>query len=190
MTLAARIENKFAIRHTWVMDAALILTGSLLIAASAQVRFYLPNTPVPVTLQTLVVLLIGAALGSWRGMAAAAVYVAAGSLGLPFFAGLKGGALALLGPTGGYLLGFVLATSLVGWMAERKLDRTVLSALPMFLAGQVVIYLCGTLWLSQFVGGFSQAMLVGVLPFVVGDAIKMVAAILILPASWQAVRPE
>jgi len=185
MTLAVQIEKKLAIQNSWLKDVALIVVGSLLIAASAQVRIYLPGTPVPLTLQTLVVLLIGAAFGAWRGGAAAATYLAAGSLGLPFFAGLKGGALALLGPTGGYLLGFVLAAILVGWLAEQRLDRKWTSALPVFLAGLAVIYLCGTLWLSLFVGGISQALAAGVMPFIFGDLIKISAAGLFLPAAWR-----
>lgn len=175
-------------KHSILAEISLVLTGSLLIAASAQVRFYLPNTPVPVTLQTLAVLLIGAVLGSRRGMAAAGTYMTLGSLGLPFFAGLNGGALALLGPTGGYLFGFVLAAGLVGWLAERKADRQMLSSLPMLLAGMGVIYLCGSLWLSQFVGGFGLAITAGVLPFVLGDLLKILLASFVLPAAWRMIR--
>lgn len=180
MTLAVHVLEKMH-RRSLAADIALILAGSLLIAGSAQVRFYLPNTPVPITLQTLAVLLIGAAYGSWRGMAAVVTYLAAGSLGLPFFAGLKGGAIALLGPTGGYLAGFVLAAGLVGWLAEHKFDRTVAGALPMFLGGQLVIYLCGVLWLAQFVGGFAPAVATGILPFIAGDLVKISFAMLALP---------
>lgn len=185
MTLAVYTVRKIASQHPLLADVSLILAGSLVVAASAQIRIFLPNTPVPITLQTLAILLIGATLGTWRGMAAVATYVAAGGLGLPFFAGFGGGALALLGPTGGYLLGFVLAAGLVGWLAERKLDRKWSSALPMFLAGQLIIYLCGMIWLSHFVGGIAPALAAGVLPFLVGDGIKVAVSILALPAAWR-----
>ena len=188
MTIATHLINKMSEKRTALAEISLVLTGSLLIAASAQVKFYLPNTPVPVTLQTLAVLLIGAVLGCRRGMAAAATYVTLGSLGLPLFAGMNGGALALLGPTGGYLFGFVLAAGLVGWLAERKADRRLTSSLPMFLAGLTVIFLCGSLWLSQFVGGFGPAISTGILPFLAGDAVKMLLAAFLLPAAWRLVR--
>ena len=187
MTLAVHALEKMH-RRSLAADAALILAGSLLIAGSAQVRVYLPNTPVPITLQTLAVLLIGAVYGPWRGMAAVVTYLAAGSLGLPFFAGLNGGAIALLGPTGGYLAGFVLAAGLVGWLADRKFDRTVAGALPMFLVGQLAIYLCGALWLTQFVGGLAPAVATGILPFVAGDLIKICLAMLALPLAWRWIR--
>ena len=190
MTLFVQTVKRLTNRNSILAEVALIMTGSILIAASAQIRFYLPNTPVPVTLQTLTVLLIAAVLGSWRGVAAVVTYIAAGSLGLPFFAGLKGGPITLLGPTGGYLLGFVVAAGLVGWMAKRKVYYNLLSAIPMFLAGQVVIYVFGTIWLSQFVGSISQALTVGVLPFIPGDIIKVVVGILILPTTWRIFRNQ
>lgn len=188
MTLAVHTVRKIAHRHAALADLGLILAGSLVVAASAQVRFFLPQTPVPVTLQTLAILLVGAALGTWRGMTSVILYIAAGILGLPFFAGLNGGTLALLGPTGGYLLGFVLAAGSVGWLAEHQFGRTLSSSILMFVAGQMVIYLFGILWLSGFVGGLNQAVFAGFLPFVLGDALKLTAAIWLLPTVWRLTR--
>lgn len=179
--LAVHTLGRITHRRTWISNTALVLTGALVIAALAQVRIPLPFTPVPLTLQTLAVLLIGAVLGSRRGAAAVLAYLAGGILGLPFFAG---GQAALLGPTGGYLLGFVLAAFIVGKLAERGLDRSIRTSLLPFLAGEFIILACGSLWLASFVG-FSQAITLGVLPFLLGDALKALAAAALLPAAWK-----
>jgi len=170
-----------------VRDILLIVGGSLFVAGMAQVRIPLPFTPVPITGQTFAVLLVGAALGANRGAASLLLYLLEGIAGLPFFAGGAGGLAALLGPTGGYLIGFVAAAYLVGLLAARGLDRRVPSALLAFLAGEVVIYLFGVAWLSIFLG-FPRATAAGLLPFLVGDALKLVAAALALPAAWKLVK--
>ena len=168
-------------------DLLLIITGSLCVAGMAQVRIPLPFTPVPITGQTFAVLLVGASLGSRRGAASLVLYLLLGLLGLPFFAGGTSGLSALLGPTGGYLVGFVLAATLVGSLAARGLDRRVPGALLAFLAGEIVIYLFGVAWLSVYLG-IKQAIVAGFLPFLIGDAIKFVAAGLVLPAAWALVK--
>ena len=170
-----------------IRDSLLIVGGSLFVAGMAQVRIPLPFTPVPLTGQTFAVLLVGAVLGSRRGAASLLFYLILGSFGLPFFAGGASGLAYLMGPTGGYLVGFVAAASLVGLLAGRGLDRRVPGALLAFLAGEIVIYLFGVAWLSVFLG-IQRAIAVGLVPFLVGDAIKLVAAGLALPAAWKLVK--
>ncbi len=170
-----------------VRDVALVLGGSLFVAALAQVRIPLPFTPVPLTGQTLAVLVVGAALGARRGSASLLLYLLMGLAGLPVFHGGTSGVAVVLGPTGGYLIGFVVSAYLVGALAARGLDRRVPTALLAFLAGEVVIYLFGVSWLSVFLG-WKGAIIGGLLPFLVGDGLKMIAAALLLPAAWKIAR--
>lgn len=172
-------------RSAWVYDAALVLAGSWLIALSAQVAVPLPFSPVPVTGQTAAVLLVGALLGSRRGSLAVLVYIAQGAAGLPVFAGGAFGLSRVLGPTGGYLLGFVAAAFLVGLLAERGWDRRPLTTAAAMALGNVVIYTVGALWLAVFVGGLRQALAVGVVPFLPGDLLKIAVAAILLPAGWK-----
>ena len=172
-------------RH--VRDILLVVGGSLCVAGMAQVRIPLPFTPIPITGQTFAVLLVGAVLGARRGAASLVLYLIQGLLGLPFFAGGASGLAYLLGPTGGYLVGFIAAAGLVGLLAARGLDRRIPSALLAFLAGEVVIYLFGVAWLSVFLG-IPHAIAAGLFPFVLADAIKLAAAGLVLPAIWALVK--
>ena len=189
-TLAPALSDRiFPRSNTLVRDLSLVMAGSLLMALLAQVRIPLGFTPVPLTGQTLGVLLVGALLGSRRGAAALALYIAEGVLGLPFFAGGGSGWAYLLGPTGGYLLGFVAAASVVGWLAERGLERKLRTALLPFAAGTLVIYLCGAGWLAVLMG-VQKAFALGVLPFLFGDVLKALFAALLLPGLWQALRPR
>jgi biotin transport system substrate-specific component len=166
----------------------LIVLGALFVAALAQVEIPLPFTPVPITGQTFGVLLVGAALGSKRGAASLASYLVMGLLGLPFLAGGAHGLTIVLGATGGYLIGFIVAAYVVGLLAERGMERNVRTSLIPFLAGTVIIYACGVTWLTILLGSFSKAVAAGLLPFLVGDAIKLVAASVALPAAWKFVR--
>ena len=170
-----------------VRDILLVVGGSLVVAGMAQVRIPLPFTPVPITGQTFAVLLVGATLGFRRGAISLLLYLLQGILGLPVFAGGASGMAILLGPTGGYLIGFVVAAGLVGLLAARGMDRRIPSALLAFLAGETVIYLFGVAWLSVFLG-IQHAIVAGLLPFLVGDAIKLAAAGLALPAAWRLVK--
>jgi biotin transport system substrate-specific component len=185
-TLYARSFPRAA---AWVRDLLLILAGVLLLAALAQVEITLPFTPVPITGQTFGVLLVGATLGARRGAAAMIAYVAAGGLGLPFFAGGASGLRILTGATAGYLVGFALAAHAVGALCERGLERRVRTSLIPFLVGTLIIYVCGAVWLSILVGSLGEALKLGVLPFLPGDALKLVAASLTLPAAWRLVGP-
>ena len=168
-----------------VTKAALVVFGSLLLAVSAQ--FKIPLYPVPVTGQTLVVLLIGMTYGPRLGGITIAAYLFEGALGLPVFAGGAAGAAVLMGPTAGYLFGFLLAAIAMGYLAERGLGRTVVSTIAAMVIGNCVIYLCGALWLANFIG-FGQAIAAGVLPFLYGDALKLVVAAGLMPWAWRAVK--
>lgn len=180
--------QRFAGETSLLQKAAVVFAGSLLLWASAKVQ--LPFYPVPLTMQTFAVLAIGAALG-WRlGLATVLLYLAEGAAGLPVFAGTpeKGIGLAyMMGPTGGYLLGYLPAAALCGWLAERGWDRSVaLTALAM-LAGTVTIYLPGLLWLGAVVGWDKPVLAWGLTPFLLGDLLKLGLASAALPLVWRLV---
>jgi biotin transport system substrate-specific component len=157
-----------------LFDAALVAGFSLVIALGAQAAIPLPFTPVPVTLQTLAVVLAGALLGSVRGTLAVGAYIAEGLAGLPVFAGGTAGISHLLGPTGGYLVGFLAAAFVAGLLAERGLARHWAGSLLVLAAGSVVLYVPGVAWLAAFTGP-SKAVALGFVPFVIGDALKLAA---------------
>jgi len=162
-------------------DAGSIVAGSFLMALAAQVAL---GYPVPATAQTFAVLLVGAVLGPWRGGLCAIVYLAEGLAGLPVFAQGKTGPAALIGPTGGYLIGFVFACYTVGWLAEQGWDRRFWTTVAAMLAGNVVIYVfgLGRLWVLM---GWRQALAVGLYPFVLADVMKILLAAVTLPSVWR-----
>jgi biotin transport system substrate-specific component len=165
-------------------DLALVLAGSALIALSAQVAIPLPFSPVPVTGQTFAVLLVGAALGRWRGAASVLAYLAEGAAGLPVFAGAHAGPAVLLGPTGGYLFGFVLGAWLCGHLAERGWDRTVRGTTAAMVLGNVVIFAVALPWLARYVGA-ANVWALGFWPFIPGDVVKIGLASALLPLAWK-----
>jgi biotin transport system substrate-specific component len=181
------------------VDAVLVVSGSLFVAALAQVTIRLPFTPVPITGQTLGVLLVGTACG-WRlGGLALALYLGEIAVGLPFAAEGEAGLdrLLLSTPSGGYLWGFLLAAVLMGWLANRGWDRNLRSSLGVMLLGSVVIYLVGIPWLhasptfEAFLGhppSLEDTFQAGLYPFVVGDLLKLLIAAGLLPAAWSLVR--
>lgn len=172
--------------RSWLTDALLIALFSGFVALTAQIEIRLPFTPVPITGQTLGVLLTGAALGSRRGALAMLLYLIEGSLGLPVFAGGAAGFARILGPTGGYLLSYPLAAGIVGLLAERGWDRRLpLAALAMVL-GNLVIYLLGVSWLGFYKGilGDVSMLWAGVYPFLPGDLLKIAIAAIVLPGAW------
>jgi biotin transport system substrate-specific component len=173
-------------------NVLLIIGFSIFMALCSRVSFMLPFTPVPITLQTLAVLLTGAALGSKRGGLALLLYLAEGAAGLPVFAPVAGspsGFLALLSFTGGYLWSFPIAAFVVGLLCERGLDRSFLTSVLAMLPGSVIIYLIGASWLGVTLHlSIAQAFTLGVLPFIPGDLLKLVIAALLLPAAWKLVR--
>jgi biotin transport system substrate-specific component len=171
-------------------EVTLILGGSLLIALSAQLRIILPFSPVPITGQTFTVLLIGALYGSKRGPATVMTYLALGVMGLPVFAGGAFGVARLVGPTAGYLVGFLAAAFVVGLLSERGWDRKPWTTAASMIFGNGIIYMTGVLWLSRFVG-WHMVLSTGFLPFLAGDALKIALATILLPAGWKLIgRPD
>ena len=187
-TNAARTDMDSAIR---VASVALL---AALTAAAAQVSVPLPFTPVPFTLQPMVVLLGGAALGARLGMTAQVLYLTAGLAGLPLFAAspvLPQGAFRLLGPTGGYLMSYPFAALVAGWLAERGFDRRYLTSVIAMACGLAVVFGCGITWLALFARpagvGFSAALRTGLYPFLAADVIKLFAAAGVMPGLWKLV---
>ena len=171
-----------------VRDIVLVVGVALLTAASAQVEVLLPFTPVPLSGQTFAILLGAAAVGPLRGSIAQVLYLAMG-LFLPFYSGGESGWQVATGATAGYLLGFVVASAVVGALARRGADRKTWSTAVAFVAGSVTIYVLGAGWLVLGVGMTpAVAVASGVTPFLAGDAIKALLAAGLLPSAWWAVR--
>ena len=193
MFSSAHSQNTLA-RTLWNRENTLLRNLCLAILASAALwvsaKIQVPFWPVPVTMQTFVVLTIGMAFG-WRlGTAAVLLYLAQGAFGLPVFAGTpeKGIGLAYMaGPTGGYLVGFVLAAGVVGWLAEKKWDRNVFTAAAAFLIGNAVLYVPGLIWLGFVLGWDKPVLEFGLYPFLPGDALKLVLAAALFPVLWRKV---
>lgn len=173
-------------------DAILVVGFALLTALAAQIRIPLGFSPVPITGQTFAVLLAGGTLGALRGGSSQLLYVAMGAIGLPFYSNGEGGWSVLTGSTGGYLVGFIVAAALVGWLAEHGTDRNVPTAVLMFGAGTLVTYVLGALWLAQSAdvplyaanrepSGWEW----GIRPFLIGDLLKAALAGVLLPAAWR-----
>jgi biotin transport system substrate-specific component len=174
------------------LRVAAVLFVTALTAAAAQVSIPLPFTPVPFTLQPMIVLLGAAALGSRLGMASQVLYLMAGIAGLPVFAAspvLPQGVARLLGPTGGYLLSYPLAAFIAGSLAERAFDRRYLTSLLAMSCGLAVVFAFGVAWLAWFAQpvavGVSTAFRTGLLPFLPADLIKIALASAVLPSAWR-----
>lgn len=186
--MTSAVISQRALPRSGVVSVVLVVAAAALTALAAQWRIHLPFTPVPITGQTFAVLLAGAALG-WRlGASSQLLYLAVGALGAPVFSDASGGLEVLTGATGGYLVGFVLAAGLVGWMAEHRQDRTFSTMFTAFIVGSAVVYLFGVTGL-MFTTGLSLAGAVeaGVVPFLLGDLIKASAAGIVLPGAWKLV---
>src|SRR5215211_6597918 len=170
-------------RRDALTDAALVLAGALLVAGAAQIT--IPHSPVPITGQTFAVLLVGVSLGARLGAMSLALYWLLGLAGAPFYAEHKHGWDVFMGPTGGYLLGFIAAAAVTGYLAERRLDRRLSTSLTVMLTGEVLIYLFGLPWLAWQIGtGFKETLEVGLYPFVVGDLLKLYLAGTLVPTAW------
>jgi biotin transport system substrate-specific component len=162
---------------------ALILAGTLFVILSTQV--IIPTSPVPFTGQTFAVLLVGGALGFRRAALSLGLYLVLGAVGLPVFSRGGHGTEFLLGATGGYIVGFVAAAALVGRLAELGWDRHLIGAIGAMLLGNIVIYAVGAPWLAAATGrSLPDAISVGVAPFLVWDAVKILTAAAIFPAAW------
>ena len=174
--------DRLAGSRSLLAKALIALAGTALLAVSAkaQVPFY----PVPVTMQTLVVLVLGMTLGARLGFATLALYLDEGMAGLPVFAGTpeKGIGLAyMMGPTGGYLLGYLLAATFTGWLAERGFDRSLPKAALALVAGNLLIYVPGLVWLGSVIGWDKPVLQYGLIPFLAGDALKLALGACLLP---------
>lgn len=176
ITVAERLNAR-------VRDSVLITTGALFIYLTSLV--VVPHDPVPWTGQTFGVLMVGGALGLRRGLLAVALYVLLGYVGLPFFAEGKSGASVILGATGGYLIGFIVAGTVVGRLAELGWDRRLGGAIGMMLVGSAIIYGIGLPWLGAVAHLTpSDTIAKGLAPFVLWDAAKLIVAAGIFPATW------
>ncbi len=180
-------------RTSWLLDAVLVVAGAAVVALLAQVEIPLPI--VPITGQTLAVLVVGSALGARRGAAALVTYMVAGLAGLPVFAGFSGSLAAIMTPSFGFILGFVPAAFLAGWLAERAWDRRPWLALVGFVAASIVPFLVGVPYMAYILNvvmgaGYDLAgiLAVGVTPFLAGGLVKAVIAAVLIPAAWRGVR--
>ncbi|MGH8980337.1 MAG: biotin transporter BioY [Acidimicrobiales bacterium] len=169
-------------------DACLVVGAACLVGLLAQLSFHLSFTPVPVTGQTFGVLLTGTALGWRRGVAAMSLYALGGVVGIPWFAGHAHG---YAGSSFGYIVGFVLCAALCGALAQRGADRSILKSVPAMVAGEVVIYAVGVTWLAFSLHvGLADALSLGFVPFVAGDAIKAALVAGALPGAWKLLGAE
>jgi len=169
----------------FLRNLVLVIAGALLIYLTARVSFALPGSPVPYTLQTFGILLVGGSLGLRRGGISALLYVLLGVVGLPFFAEGKGGISVVWGATGGYLVGFVFAAALVGRLAELGWDRRLGGAVGATLFATLVIYAFGVPWLAVSTGmSPAAAIAAGLTPFLLVDTVKLLVAAAVFPAAW------
>ena len=189
-TLLAAVAGRADLAIQLRVAAVLFVTA--LTAAAAQFSVPLPFTPVPFTLQPMIVLLGGAALGSRLGLSSQVLYLLAGIAGLPVFAAspvLPQGIGRLLGPTGGYLLSYPFAAFVAGWLAERSFDRRYVTSLAAMACGLAIVFACGVAWLAWFAQpsalGLSAALRTGLFPFLPADIIKIVLASAVLPGVWR-----
>ena len=185
-TLADRIVSR-----TRVMDVVLIVAGAALTAVSAQIA--VPLGPVPITGQTLAVLLVGVTLGAVRGGLSMVLYAILGIVGLPVFSESSSGWGVIAGPSGGYIIGFIFAAIVTGWLAQREWDRKLLRAFVAFLAGSVVTFAFGLPWLATYLGAvgvpndLNSVLTAGLYPFILGGIVKSVLGAWIITLAWVAV---
>ncbi len=185
-TLADRIFSR-----TRAMDVTLIAAGAALTAVSAQIA--VPLWPVPVTGQTLAVLLVGVTLGAVRGGLSILLYAVLGIVGLPVFSESSSGWNVVAGPTGGYIIGFVFAAILTGWLAQREWDRKLLRAFVAFIVGSVVTFAFGLPWLAAYLGAvgapndLNSVLTAGLYPFILGGVVKAILGAGIITLAWAAV---
>jgi biotin transport system substrate-specific component len=178
-TLADRL-----ITRSIATDILLVAGGAAFVGLLAQVA--VPLWPVPITGQTLAVLLVGSTLGALRGVLAMALYAVVGIAGVPWFSDASAGLQVVAGPTGGYIIGFIIAAGLTGWLAQRNWDRKVLGAFASFSAGTLVTFAVGLPWLAASLGlTLEQTLQAGLYPFILGGIIKALLAAGIIPLAWK-----
>ena len=189
------------VTRTWVSDIALVVAGTALVAVLAQVA--IPLWPVPITGQTLAVLLVGAGLGAARGASSLALYAVLGGMGLPIFSDAESGWSVFAGTTGGYIVGFIASAAIVGWAAERSWDRGWYKPIVTFIGGSLVVFAFGLPWLAWSLSALPAEVLIelfgtsdllqatliaGFYPFIIGGLIKAGIAAALLPALWAATK--
>jgi biotin transport system substrate-specific component len=166
-----------------VRDLLLVVAGAGLVGLLAQITIHLSFTPVPITGQTLGVLLVGTSLGLRRGAAALTLYAVAGLIGVGWFAGGQSG---YVGANFGYILGFIASAAVCGYLAERRADRRLISAVPAMIVGEVIMYVIGVAWLAVDLHlSIGTAISEGFVPFWIADAIKCALAAGLLPSTWR-----
>jgi biotin transport system substrate-specific component len=200
--LTSATARRDAAAGAYFVRAASVLLFTALTAVAAQISVPLPFTDVPLTLQPMVVLIGGLALGARLGMASQILYLAAGIAGLPVFAAsatLPPGPLRLIGPTGGYLMAYPFAAFVTGWLAERGLDRRYLGSFASMLSGLAIIFVSGLSWIAFFARpvsggspvGLAAALATGLYPFLFADIVKLAIAAGLVPAVWRVIgRPR
>ncbi|MDQ2104931.1 biotin transporter BioY [Azospirillum isscasi] len=181
---AASLLETVAPRGGLLTAATAAVLGSLLLAASAKVQ--VPFWPVPMTMQSMVVILLGMAYGSRLATATVLLYLAEGLAGLPVFAGAGAGPAYMAGPTAGYLLGFVLAAGVTGWLAERGWDRSPVKAVAALAVGHALLFVPGVAWMAVLFGG-EKAIALGLTPFLAATVLKTALGAAIMQAAWKVV---
>ena len=185
---ATSLRSSLIPRSTALSHAVLVVSGVLGLAALAQIAIPVPGSPVPVTGQTLGVLILGTAYGSTLGTTTFAMYILAGIAGAPVFAKGEDGLDQIVGATGGYLIGMLVATFVLGQLARFRLDQKFLTALPSMLIGTITTFSFGLIWLHQYTGqSWSWTFEKGLTPFIVGEVLKIAIAGTSLPAIWRVV---
>ena len=191
--LADVIARPSSRARAFALDAGLVITGAAIVALLAQVE--IPLWPVPITGQTLGVIVVGAALGAWRGAAALTIYMLAGLAGAPVFAGFTGTLAAVGKPSFGFVIGFIFSAFVAGWFAERAWDRRPALAFLGFAAASVVPFLFGIPYMAYILNvvmglglSFGELLEAGLLPFIVGGILKAALAAAIIPGAWALVR--
>ncbi len=170
-----------------IKQAVLVILGIAVLTIAAKVQVFLPGNPVPITFGTFAVLTIGAAYGPRLGLMTVLGYLAMGAAGAAVFAGEEAGLTYMMGGTGGYLVGYALATLALGFFARLGWDRSVLLMAVAMLVGNALIYIPGLVWLNGFAESWAQTFAWGITPFLIGDALKLALAALIMPALWKLV---
>ena len=185
---ATSLRSSLIPRTTVLSNAVLVVCGVLGLAALAQIAIPVPGSPVPVTGQTLGVLILGTTYGSTLGVTTFALYILAGIAGAPVFANSGHGLDRIVGATGGYLIGMLVATFVLGQLARFRLDQKFSTALPSMLIGTVITFSFGLIWLYQYTGqSWSWTVNAGLTPFIVGEVLKIAIAGTSLPAIWRIV---
>ncbi|MES2272957.1 MAG: biotin transporter BioY [Chlamydiota bacterium] len=179
MTYPQTLEVRTSKTYPFLRDVSIVILASLLIGLFGKVAIPLPFTPIPISTQNSLILLMAVLLGSRRAFSATFAFILQGVVGLPVFAGALGGFAILLGPKGGYLVGYLAAAIVTGFLIEKLREKTIRNAFIALGLGNLVIYLFGAGYLSTFVG-FQKAILLGIVPFLIGDLLKILICLKVL----------